>query len=59
MCDVPSTSIDIMTSDGGCIFGIFTGVLANILMLMVMGSVLVVLTWKLIQYKRKPIQQYQ
>ena len=58
--DVPSTSTDLMTSDGGSNVGIFTGVIGTlVLMLMVMGSVLVVLTWKIIQYKRKPIQQYQ
>ena len=58
--DVPSTSTDVMTNDGGSNVGIFTGVIGTlVLMLMVMGSVLVALTWKLIQYKRKPIQQYQ
>ena len=58
--DVCSTSTDVMTNDGGSNVGIFTGVIGTlVLMLMVMGSVLAALTWKLFQYKRKPIQQYQ
>ena len=58
--DIPSTSTDLMTSDGGSNVGIFAGVIGTLgLMLMVMGSVLVAFTLKLIQYKRKPIQHYQ
>ena len=59
--DVSSTSTDIMTNDDvSSNVGIFIGVTGTLgLMLMVMGSVLVAITWKLFQYKRKPIQQYQ